>query len=64
MGGNRDKLEKEKAIGKRIPFSFCVSLPLPLPRLFAPASQATEFTQYSFTVHNKVVVAENLGSVL
>ena len=28
------------------------------------ALQAIEFAQYSFTVHNKVVVAENLGSVL
>ena len=50
-------------MGKSIPFSFRVSLPLPLPRLFAPASQGIEFTQYSFTVI-KVVVTENLGSVL
>ena len=51
-------------MGKRIPFSFRVSLPLPLQRLFAPALQAIEFTQHSFTVHNKVVVTDNLGSVL
>ena len=31
---------------------------------FAPALQANEFAQYSFTVHNKVVVAEKLGSIL
>ena len=38
-------------------FSFRAFLPVPLPGLFAPALQAIEFAQYSFTVHNNVVVA-------
>ena len=36
----------------------------PSRRFFAPALQANEFAQYSFTLHNKVVVAEKLGSIL
>ena len=57
-------MSERGGLGKRVPFSFRVFLPLPLPRLFAPALQVIEFAQYSFTVHNKVVITENLGSVL
>lgn len=57
--------EKEKGIGKEGPlFLFDGFSSSPLPRLFAPALEAIEFAQYNFTVHNKVVVAKHLGSVL
>ena len=55
---------KSGGLGKRSSFSFRAFLPLPLPGLFGPTLQAIEFAQYSFTVHNKVVVTEKLGSVL
>ena len=59
------KMEKEEGDwGRGSPFPFRVFLPLPLPGLFAPALEAIEFAQYSFTVPNKVVVTENLGSGL
>ena len=62
--GNRTEGRNRGGLGKRVPFSFRVLVPLPVPRLFAPALQVIEFVQYSFNVHNKVVVTENLGSVL
>ena len=51
--------KKERGIdwGRWSPHSFRALLPVPLSGLFAPALQAIEFAQYSFTVHNKVVVA-------
>ena len=58
------KGRKSGGLWKSSSFSFCAFLPLPLPALFAPPLQAIEFAQCSFTVHNKVVVTENLGSVL
>ena len=64
-GGNRDKLEKERGIGEEgTLFLFALCFLSPSQGFFSPALQAIEFTQYSFTVHNKVVVTENLGSVL
>ena len=63
-GGNWNKRKKEWRIGEEVFIFFRAFLPFPLPGLFAPALQAIEFAQYSFTVHNKVVVTENLGSVL
>ena len=40
-----------------VPFFFSRFASCPPPGDFAPALQAIEFAQYSFTVHNKVVVA-------
>ena len=60
--GQKEEIEGDWGRGSRFPFA--VFFLFPSRGFLRLTSQVIEFAQNSFTVHNKVVVTENLGSVL